>query len=236
MSDQRNAETLLALSEIDMSILRMQKQLDELPHRQQIIEVRSKSRKLEGKAKQVEKLAADAARTVKLLADEADLNEKQIAQTQAALDVSSEYRETSVLVAEMEMLANRKAKLEEDALASMEKQEKVAQVEAQIIDAAKRLAQEEQAYTNAYREAGGKLKQQISDLEQARKTLVPLLSQELGERYMKALENKAGIGVASLVSNQCSGCYSTLSEGQLAKLQEGPQIAECPNCNRLIVT
>lgn len=236
MSEKQNAEALLALSEIDLQTLRLQKQLDELPHRQQIIEVRQRTRELESKRAQVEKLAADATRVLKLLSDETELNEAQIAETQKALDGSSEYRETSALVAEMEMLANRKAKLEEDSLAQLEKQEKIVAVQDQVEETARKLAAEEQVYTDAYRQAGGKLKQEISDLEHAREALVESLPKKLAERYTKAFTNKGGIGSAHLSGNQCSGCHGTLSEGQLATLQEGPQVGECPNCNRLIVT
>lgn len=235
MSEQQTAETLLALSDIDLNILRLQKQLDELPHKEQILEVRQRIRELESKAAQVEKLSADTVRVLKLLTDESELNEEQIAQTQKALDSCSDYRETSSLVAEMEMLSNRKKELEEDSLAQMEKQEKVTLVQKQVTDTAKKLAAEEQAYTDAYKEAGGQLKQEISDLEHARATLAASLPKALEQRYLKAIESKAGIGAAQLSGNQCSGCHSTLSEGQLTKLREGPLVGECPNCNRLMV-
>ncbi|MDR1358228.1 MAG: hypothetical protein LBJ48_02570 [Coriobacteriales bacterium] len=236
MSEQQHAEILVALSDIDLSILRLQKQVDELPHKAQIMDVRQRARELEVRAQQVQKMAHESARTLKLLSDETELNETQIAQVQATLDKSSEYRETAALVAEMEMLAHRKAKLEEDSLVQMEKQEKVATVEAQVAGVARKLAQEEQAYTEAYRQVGGKLKQDIADLEHARAALVAGLPKAMAERYTKALKTKAGIGAAHLTGNQCSGCHGTLSEGQLAKLQEGPPVGECPNCNRLLVT
>ena len=235
MSEKQHAETLLALSGIDLDILRLQKQLDELPHKQQILDVRQRVRELESKAQQVETMAAETARIVKLLSDESELNDKQIEQVQVSLDKSSEYRETSSLVSEMEMLANRKAKLEEDSLIQLEKQEKIAGVRQQVIDTAKKLTGEEQAYTDAYREAGGKLLQEISDLKQAQATLVATLPENLAQRYNKALGSKAGIGAAHLMGNQCSGCHSTLGEGQLSKLVEGPLIGECPNCKRMIV-
>lgn len=235
MSEKQNAETLLNLSGIDIDILRLQKQLDELPHKQQILDVRLRRRELESKSQQVEKMAAETLRVVKLLTDETELNESQIKQVQASLDKSSDYRETASLAAEMEMLANRKAKLEEDNLAQLEKQEKVIAVQQQVIDTAKKLELEEQTYTEAYREAGGKLLQEISDLKQAREALVDTLPADLEQRYNKALASKSGIGAAHLMGNQCSGCHSSLSDGQLAKLMEGPSIGECPNCKRLIV-
>lgn len=234
MSEQQYAEILLALSDIDMNILRMQKQVDELPHKKKILEVRHKIKELESKAAQVEKLAADSARVTQLLSDETELNESQIVATQKALDSSTEYRETSSLVSEMEMLANRKAKLEEDSLTQMEKQEKVVAVQAQVVKTAKQLAAEEQSYVDAYREAGGKLLQDISDLKHDRETLAAKLPQDMAERYLKAVEHKSGIGAAHLTGNQCSGCHSTLSEGQLAGLMESGAVGECPNCNRLI--
>ena len=236
MSEQQNAETLLSLSDIDLSILRLKKQLDELPQKQHILEVRQKIRDLESKAAQVQKMANDVARTLTLLTDETQLNEEHLAETQAGLDKSREYRETSNLVAEMEMLSNRKAKLEEDSLIQMEKQEKIAGVCAQVSEAARKLEAEEQTVTSVYRQVGGKLKQDIFDLERTREALVATLPEDMGQNYKKALVNKAGIGATHLVGNRCSGCFATLSEGQLAKLHEGPLVGACPNCNRMIVT
>ena len=236
MSEQQNAETLRTLSDIDLSILRLQKQLDDLPQKQQILEVRQKSKELEGKAAQVQKMANDVARTLNLLSDETQLNEEHIAETQSGLNKSSQYRETSNLVAEMDMLANRKAKLEEDSLIQMEKQEKIAVVSAQVVEAARKLEAEEKAITGVYRQHGGKLKQEIFDLERTREKLVATLPEDMAQNYRKALTNKAGIGAAHLMGNRCSGCFATLSEGQLAKLLEGPAVGDCPNCNRMIVT
>lgn len=235
MSEQHNAETLQALSDLDVNILRLQKQLDELPHKKQILEVRQRAKELESKDAQVQKMASDVSRTLTLLSDETELNEGRIAEAQAALDASKEYRETSALVAEMEMLAHRKAKLEEDSLSHMEKQEKIATVSAQVAETAKKLKAEEQAYTEAYRTAGGKLKQEIHDLEQTRAALVATLPGDMSKTYLKALETKAGVGAAHLIGNRCSGCFATLSEGQLAKLFEGPLVGTCPSCNRLLV-
>ena len=236
MSELKNAETLRTLSDIDLSILRLQKQLDELPQKKLILEVRQKSKELETKAQQVQKMANDVTRTLNMLSDETTLNEEHLAETQAGLNKSSQYRETSALVAEMDMLANRKAKLEEDTLTQMEKQEKIAAVSAQVAETAKKLEAEEQAVTNAYRKAGGKLKQDIFDQERMREALVATLPQDMAQNYTKALAKKAGIGATYLVGNRCSGCFATLSEGQLAKLTTGPLVGDCPNCNRMIVT
>ncbi|MDR2036062.1 MAG: hypothetical protein LBP91_05285 [Coriobacteriales bacterium] len=236
MSEQQNAETLRALSDIDVSILRIKKQLDELPHKQQILEVRQKSKELELKALQVQQMANEVARTLVLLSDETQHSDEQIAHAQSVLDKTNEYRETSNLVAEIEMLATRKAQLEEDSLIQMEKQEKIAGVGAQVAEAARKLEAEEQAYTDAYRDAGGRLKQEIFDLQHAREALVATLPENLARDYLSAVEKKTGIGAAHLIDNRCSGCFCTLSEGQLAKLFEGPLIGICPNCNRILVT
>lgn len=232
----QSAEVLKKLSDIDLNILRLNKQLDELPHKGQILELRLKIKELEGKQAQVQKMASDVARTLTLLDDETKHNLHEMAQSQKALDQSSEYRQTTALASELEMLANRKAKLEEDSLIQMEKQEKIAEVAAQVTEATRKLGAEEQACTDAYKQAGGKLKQEIFDLGQTRETLVARLPAPLGEEYLKALENKAGIGAAHLEGNRCSGCYATLTEGQLAKLIEGTLIGHCPMCNRLVVT
>ncbi|MCL2750908.1 MAG: hypothetical protein FWE96_07940, partial [Coriobacteriia bacterium] len=125
---------------------------------------------------------------------------------------------------------------EEDTLIQMEKQEKIAVVSAQVVEAARKLEAEEKAITGVYRQVGGKLKQDVFDLERTRETLVATLPESMAQNYRKALANKAGVGATHLIGNRCSGCFATLSEGQLAKLMEGPPVGDCPNCNRMIVT
>ena len=46
---------------------------------------------------------------------------------------------------------------------------------------------------------------------------------------------KNGVAVSRLEDDHCTACRSTILDGMLAKLRKGGEIAECPNCHRMMV-
>jgi predicted nucleic acid-binding Zn-ribbon protein len=235
LSEKQNAQVLLALQEVDLKILRLRKHLDELPQRQKILEVRKKIQEVNGKAAQVEKMRAEVNRVIKLLQDEDVLNKQHIAAAQKNLDKTSDYRETTSLAHELELLAKRAEKIEFDTLAQMEKLDKVNAVDEQVASTLGHLEHEEQLLTNSYQQEGGAINQELSDAEQTHKELLATLEPKLQTRYEKAAKSKGGVGASHLQGAQCSGCHVSLGEGQLSTLKAGPIIGECPNCGRMIV-
>ena len=235
MQEEQPARILLALQELDIRVLRLQKRLDELPQRLTILEIRKKLAQAQEKSQKTQSLGAEVDRVFDMLQDEAAQTAQQIKQTQLSLNNSSDFRETSILSKELEMLRKRAEKIERDSLAQMEKKDKVDALAAQLAPAADRLKASEEAVTESYQEVGGALKQQLADANHARDALLGTLEPGLKQRYLRDFQTKGGIGVARLENGQCSGCHVTLSEGQIARLNAGPLIDQCPNCSRLMV-
>jgi predicted nucleic acid-binding Zn-ribbon protein len=235
LSEKQNAQVLIALQEVDLRILRLHKQMDELPQRVKILAVRKKIQEVDTKAEQVERMRTEVNRTIKLLQDEEVLNKEHMLEKQKVLDKTTDYRETTALAQELELLAKRAEKIEFDTLAQMEKLDKVNGVNKQVADARDKLQNEEQLLTVSYQEQGGLIKQEISDAEQTHVELIKTLEPKLATRYEKAAKSKGGIGASQLQGSQCSGCHVSFGEGQMANLKSGPQIGECPNCGRMMV-
>jgi predicted nucleic acid-binding Zn-ribbon protein len=234
-TDKRNAQILLTLQEVDLRMLRLHKRLDELPQRPKILEVRKKIQEVETKVAQVDHMRHEVNRVVKLLQDEENLNKQHMAEAQANLDRSTDYRETTSLAHELELLAKRADKIEQDSLEQLEKLDKVNNVGAQASATIAALQREEQTITTSYQSEGGALHQELADLQKSHVELLDSLDSVLKTRYEKAAKTKGGVGAAHLTGAQCSGCHVTLSEGQLANLKAGPLIGACPNCDRMLV-
>lgn len=215
--------------------MRLRTRLAELPQKRSILEIRKKLTQAQDKDSKVQALAAESDRKFQALQDEATLTSSQIQQAQQALASSCDYRETSVLSKELEVLARRADTLDQDSIQQMEQRDKIDAVAAQLARASDQLKAEEEAVTESYQTTGGAIQQELSEIARTRAILLGSLDAQVRERYERASATLGGSGAARLENNQCSGCHFMLSEGQIANLQAGPLISECPNCSRLLV-
>lgn len=49
------------------------------------------------------------------------------------------------------------------------------------------------------------------------------------------MPKRTALPVSRLEDDHCTACRSTILDGMLAKLRKGGEIAECPNCHRMMV-
>jgi predicted nucleic acid-binding Zn-ribbon protein len=232
MSD---AKILLELSAADHVLLKLKKQLDELPQRAKLLELRTKRVEVEAKAEQVAKMRRDCEQAVKLLQDEETMLKEKTAEAQAQVDKTSNYKEVTALTREIEGFARRAEKIEFDTLKQFERSDKIVQVEQQVSDALARLAKQDEELLASYQAQAGAFKKEAVAAQQLREKLAKELSSDLLKRYEKAREAKGGLGAAHIEGTHCSGCRVEFTEGQLAKFKNGKEIGECPYCHRLLV-
>jgi predicted nucleic acid-binding Zn-ribbon protein len=230
-----NAKILLDLASTDRALLRFKKQLEELPQRAQLLELRTKRAEVDAKAEQVVHMRKECERTLKQLQDEeAMLQEKTVA-VQEQIDKTNNYKEVAALTHEIESFAKRAEKIEFDMLKQLERSDKIAQVEQQANNALAQLARQDEELFASYQTETAALKKEVSHAQQLREESIQALSGELRIRYEKAREAKGGLGAAHIEGTHCSACRVELTEGQLAKLRSGDEIGECPYCHRLLV-
>ncbi|MDR2673029.1 MAG: C4-type zinc ribbon domain-containing protein [Coriobacteriales bacterium] len=235
MQEKQLAQILIALQDIDLKTLRLQKQLDDMPHKRRLLEIKKKLVEVQGKNRQVKKMSADVERTIRLLQDETAHTADQMVQAQKQMDASIDFRESSALGQEMEMLTRRADKLDEDSLVQLEKKDRIDALAAQVVEAIDKLKANEESTIQSYQAEGGAIQHELAALAKTHSALLDSLEPTPRQRYLKAAKAKGGIGASHLEGNQCSGCHVTLSEGQVAKLREGSLVGECPNCGRLMV-
>ena len=233
MSD---ASILLELAEADYSILKTKKQLDELPQRARLLELRTKKAEVDTKAAQVALMRRESENTIKALQDEAKTFKEKIARAKEKTNTAANYKEVLALSKEIDSHAKRLEKTEFELLRQLDKQEKIKQVEEQVSAALSRLKKQDDELLAVYQGQAVALKKEMSVAQDLRARLAKELSGELLARYERACKAKGGRGAAHIERTHCSGCHVELTEGQLAKLAGSPsQIGECPFCHRLLV-
>jgi predicted nucleic acid-binding Zn-ribbon protein len=233
MSD---AATLLELQEADYALLRLNKQLEELPQRAQILGVRAKRKEIAAKGEQVASILANTEQTIARMTAEADELRVKLAEEQAKMDTVTNYKEVEALSNEISGLAKRLEKIEFEMLGHMERLDKTGEVREKVKAAADKLEAQEQELVASFQKDGGALKQEVAQVEAVRAKLADALDAGLLKRYEKAVKAKGGAGAASLENGHCSGCRVEFTDGQMAKLRQGPHISECPYCHRILVT
>jgi len=78
---------------------------------------------------------------------------------------------------------------------------------------------------------------EIERLQQRRSEAAAIMSSADLEEYDKRRKSFAGIAVAEVKNGVCGGCHMDISISELDAIKRLPPgaIAECPNCNRLVV-
>jgi predicted nucleic acid-binding Zn-ribbon protein len=230
------AHTLLELNAADYTLLKLKKQLEVLPQRGQLLELRTKKAEVEAKAQQVADMQSACNQAIKLLQDEDAMLKEKTAEVQTQIDETSNYKEVTALTHEIETFAKRAEKIEFDTLKQMERADKIAVVEQQAAAALAKIAKQDEELIASYQAQAGALQKEAATVQSQRETLAKQLSPDLLKRYEKARESKGGFGAAFIEGIHCSGCRVQFTEGQLAKLKQSDEIiSECPHCHRLLV-
>ncbi len=228
---------LLELQECDLEIHRAEKQLDELPEKRTILETRRKSVEVGELKTRAELLVNRLERTIAANNDEVSSIDEKIASVQATLDSGkvTNPKEVHNFSREIDALRRRKDKLDTDTLGVMERMEK-AGLQLNKIDAAlQKLTDDEVSLIERFREKGGQVQTTLEESKARRTSIVAELDDELLQRYERIREAKGGIGAARLRQSACTACRVELPIERLRDLREGPDIAVCPSCRRLLV-
>ncbi len=226
---------LLELQEADYDLLRLRKQLEDLPQRAMLVDIDAKRVGVQQKAEQVIRMRTESEQEIERLQTEANELRVKIAAVQQQIAQSSDYREVAALSKEIEGLAKRAEKADFDNLKIEERCEKIHAVQEQVNDALSTLSKRHDELMKQLEEQKRTLMDQARTIKDKRDELVKGISVQLLERYDRAVSAKNGVGAAYLEGDHCSGCRVQLTEGQLAKLRKESEIASCPYCHRLLV-
>lgn len=228
---------LLDLQETDLSILRAEKRLDEMPEKRAILETRKKIREVQQLRVSAQELVGRLQREVTRHEDDCSTVSEKLSAEQAKF-MSGEVKnpkELTHISREMDALKRRLDKLEMEEIALMERVEKAKGQIDKVDGALKQLAAKEAAVISTFKSQGSELTKEIEKLKSHRETVLPGIDADLLAKYESSRESKGGIGVGRLDGDKCTACHMDLPGERVAALRSGPPVSTCPGCRRLIV-
>jgi predicted nucleic acid-binding Zn-ribbon protein len=231
------AGALRELQRRDFDLARLAKQLDEMPEKRAILQVRAKIAEIRGLKARTEAVvhALDAAikrheDELQAVADKIDVEQAKLLSGQV-----KSPKELQAISVELDSLKRRMDLLETEMLAQMQKRE-IAVEQTGKVDAAIGAGDAKEAeLTRAFKARGGDLLGRIEADNATRAALLKSLPADLHERYETILASKHGIAVGVLEEGMCSACRVGLPAGKIDALEHGPDIAVCPNCGRILI-
>ena len=228
-------ETLLMIQDLDLKILRAEKQLDELPEKRAILEARSKIAEVEGLKAKAGVLVSKLESELKAHQDETEMIAEKLATEQAKVMETSDHRQVQAITREMDGLKRRRDKLDTESIQLMERIER-ARGQVDKIDAALgQLHDKENVLIDEFKLHGGELQTGIGKLKAHRDALGARIDPGLLERYETSRAAKGSIGVGKLEGSACSACRMELPAERVKELLAGDPVGICPQCRRLIV-
>jgi len=228
---------LLELQKADLEIKKLSKQLNELPVKGAILEVRHKRTEIEALKAKAETLIDGLGRQIKASEDEtAQIDEKlEVEQKKLMSGNVTNPKEVTHISREMDALKRRKDKLDVGTLGIMEKAEKAKGQMEKIKLALTQLEAREAKFTEEFKVSGAEVQEAISHVEKRRVTICSALDPALLERYKAIRDAKGVVAVGALEGATCTACRIELPSERVAELKTGPDVSTCPECGRMIV-
>ncbi len=228
--------SLLRLQEIDVELMRRDRELKELPQRERIEMARAAAKKL---AAQTSKLVGSRKDLERDIADnqaERASVEESVTKTQEGLEESqTDHRALRDYEKKLTDLAKRLEKLDFDRAALEEKLEAALENEQRAAELKERITTEEQAQLAAYKSEIARIAKVVEELKAERERLTAGMDERLLARYDAACKRFKGIGVETLTGNKPSVCRVALQPSQVSDLRGSDEISECPYCHRMLV-
>jgi predicted nucleic acid-binding Zn-ribbon protein len=232
-----SARALTELQEHDLAILRLERELEEMPEKRAILTARAKLAEIE-KIRERTQAAIHAMDAVsKGLEDRIEILRSKMVTEQAKLvsgQVSSP-KEVQAVSMELDALRRRVEQLEGDLLAEMQKRENGDAQLAKIDAALAAGHQTEATLTQRFKEHGSSVLERIAEESRAKAALLGSIDEALQRRYESLRETRHGIAVGTLDGSMCSACRVTLPSTKVLALESGPDVAVCPSCGRILI-
>ena len=220
--DSEVLAAFLHMQELDVQIIRAEKQLQELPERKAVADAMAKRRAVAAKAEQVEKLAAKAEDKLARITEEDDGLAGKARRIQDEIEqAQGDFRTVDARTKELTGVQERRDALEEDMRAVDAELEKIKAVERNA--------------GAAFAQKGGELKQRIADMQAKRKAMAQRVPADDMKLYERTAAATAGVPLALLVEERCGACRTPIEHGRVVDMRSQGNVATCPNCGRLLI-
>lgn len=235
-ASERDVILLRKLQETDRKVLSAKKELEKLPHRQAILEVRQKKDGILKKKVQVQDMLDEAETNLaSYLEEDERLAVKQEGIAQKLVEVQGDYRAVTSQTRELDGVRKRREKISLEISRIGEQIDKINPVMKQIMQALSDLENKENELIQSFKQTGGSLRVVISEGEKIRKELADMIDPSLLAMYEQLLKRCGGVAVADLVGTSCGACRTTFDQSRMGKIRSEAPIADCPACHRLLI-
>lgn len=226
---------LLKLQDVDLEIVRLDKELNNLPIIVELAKKRASYAKLKAEATKLLAQRKDAEIAVADLDEAETACHEAVAAAQGRQLDAGDYRQVQDLEVELSLLAKRLDKIAYDRPTALEELERAQEKEAQLNDYIKRFEAGIISDTKTAREQATALQDRIAELKATRERLAGHLPVDVLERFERASVRFKGLGVERLQGHVPSACRTALQPASMDQLRHASDIAECPYCHRILV-
>jgi predicted nucleic acid-binding Zn-ribbon protein len=232
-----DGELLLALQRADSTVLRLTKLIDDLPEQREIQSIDERLAVIANTFDDVTVEQQEIQSRLKREERELDLLGARLQAESVRLYDGSVTAQREIQAVEAEIAqTNRRISEHEDALlAVMEEHDAISAQLAALDDERATLNARKTALEAALIDSAAQYDAQRDEALSTRKNLFVQLPAELREQYTTVASRAGGVGAGELIDGSCSACRITLSHVDMDALLNGPPIANCPSCRRLLV-
>lgn len=235
-ASKHDIEDLKRLQDIDRDLNRLNKQLEELPQRQIILDARQKRGSLSAKLSQIESLSKETSKKLTRLTDEDASLAKKEKGVQAAIEAAGgDFRGVEARTKELDGIFKRRGTLADEIANVKAELAKIEGLRAQVDEAIETTDGQEAAATESFKAEGGSLKANIMKLQQEREVIVTTLSPEIADAYKRTSAHVGSVTIGTLEGNRCMVCRATIESGHLIALRNEAPLGVCPSCGRLLI-
>ena len=138
---------------------------------------------------------------------------------------------------ELETIAARRDELDDQELGHLEEQSDLAAELARLAEAEPELEASAGAARAALSAAETAIDEQLASHAASRADVAGRIEPSFTQRYERLRSRLGGVAVARLDGNRCGGCHLDLSTAEAAEVRSvgAGQVADCPQCGRMLV-
>lgn len=225
-------ETLLVIQERDQQIMRLRKDLEQIPLLKERADSKlNQDREAVTKAKEALQANEIAIKKLELDIGTRETTIGKLKQQQFETRKNEEYQ---ALGHEVVRYGEEVRKLEDSELELMETGESL---RAALKAAEEALARTQELVNDDLQqldERKANEEARIEELQEERKKYVPRVDETLFQTYERILAKKRDAAVVPVLGGQCKGCHMKVTAATVADTKAEQQVTHCPQCGRLL--
>ncbi len=235
-ASQIELDTLKKLQQVDSDLVRLEKELVNLPQYAAIADTRKKLTDIVKKKVQVQDMLDQAEEKYEALEKEDEsLIARQHEVEKNLEENQADYRSVKNYTNDLNTIAKQREKLSVKIQAIEDQLNKINPVMKQIMTACAAQEKREKELIISFKQEGGALQNRIIAAKKARKQLADELSDEVLKVYEQKKTVCGPIALAVMENSSCSACRMKFEVGRLGMVKQDAPLSICPGCRRLLI-